>query len=104
MQETIKYTYKPDVVIDDDLRRITCKHIFEFELSRDGETNQLIVQSLTITGHAGCIGHPKTISALVKGRAISELPLEDLTEAACSLDSSCGQELAKAIEKMKKEL
>ena len=101
MKDTIKYRYEPAVIIDDDYRRITCKHIFDFELTREGD--DLMVRELTITGHAGCIGHPKTISALVKGRKISELPMEELTEAACGLDSSCGQELAKAIEQIKKD-
>ena len=102
MEDPIKFKYKPAVIIDDDYRRITCKHIFDFELIREGD--DFVIQKLEITGHAGCIGHPKTISALLKGRRLSELPLEDLSEASCLLNSSCAQELAKAIEQMKKEL
>ncbi len=102
MEDPIKFRYEPAVIYDEDYRRITCKHIFDFELIREGD--DLVIQKLSITGNAGCIGHPKTICALLKGRRVSELPLEDLSEAACSLSSSCSQELAKAIEQTKKEL
>jgi len=76
-------------------------HKFEFILEKQG--NDIIVQSLNIEGHAGCKGHPKTIEALVKGRKIEELPIEDLIKTGCNNQSSCGQELAIAIERIKKE-
>lgn len=102
MEGPIKFRYEPAVIYDEDYRRITCKHIFDFELIREGD--DFVIQKLSISGHAGCIGHPKTISALLKGRRVSELPLEELSKASCSLRFSCSQELAKAIEQMKKEL
>lgn len=102
MEEPIKFRYEPEVIYDEEYRRITCKHIFDFELAREGD--DFVIREVSITGHSGCIGHPKSISALLKGRRISELPLGELSEASCGLSSSCGQELAKAIGQMKKDL
>ena len=100
--DIINYTYKPPVVIDSDLRRITCYHLFEFELIN--KNNDIIIHSLKMTGHAGCKGHPKTISAFVKDRKISDIPLDELAKAECSNESSCAQELVSAIEQIKKDL
>lgn len=79
----------------------TCKSRFEFELVQ--EENGLRIQRLSISGKQGCKGHPQTIAALVKGRRISSLPLEDLDCAACVRKVSCAQQLVRAIRQIKSQ-
>ncbi|NHJ46574.1 MAG: TSCPD domain-containing protein [Asgard group archaeon] len=94
MTKTETYTYIPRKDID------TCKVSFDFEyIEEDGK---IIIKELTVDGERGCIGHNKTMSLLVKDRVVQELPLDELSEAGCRRESSCSQELVKALETMLK--
>ncbi|MBK5112279.1 MAG: TSCPD domain-containing protein [Candidatus Heimdallarchaeota archaeon] len=84
------YTYFPEEGTD------TCKVSFDFEFVE--EEDKIIIKQLTIDGEKGCIGHNKSISLLIRNRAIQDLPLEELTEAGCKKASSCSQQLSKALE------
>lgn len=82
---------------------ITCKDTWRFVLQPQTANDYLIVD-LQIEGKSGCQGHPKTIAALLRGRRISEISLDDLRTTDCSRHQSCGQTLAKVIEDLKKSL
>jgi hypothetical protein len=82
---------------------ITCKDTWRFVLEPVDEADYLIVD-LEIGGRSGCEGHPKTIAALLRGRRISDLALDDLRAAECSRHQSCGQTLAKVVDDLKKGL
>ena len=89
MCKTETFNYSPEAAVD------TCKTLYEFKLS--SRSDGTYIEDLIITGPKGCVGHPKTLSALLKGRKAEELPLEDLSLTGCVRKSSCGQEMAKAI-------
>ncbi|MHA1213467.1 MAG: TSCPD domain-containing protein [Candidatus Heimdallarchaeota archaeon] len=76
----------------------TCKTEFIFELEEAEGKN--IIKNLTIEGEKGCIGHNKSISILIQGQAIEDIPLEALAEAGCKRASSCSQELAEALQEI----
>ena len=73
----------------------TCKSCFTFKLNND--SGKVVIDNLEIVGSKGCGGHPRTISALVRGRALEELPEEALAGAACGRAMSCGQTLVAAM-------
>ena len=82
---------------------VTCKDTWRFTLQPLGDNDYRIVE-LQISGERGCEGHPKTIAALLQGRRISELSLEDLSRTECARHQSCGQSLAKVVEDLMKSL
>jgi len=93
MAPTFTFLFKP---ADTDN---TCKKLFSFDLQKEGGC--VYINNLTIEGDKGCVGHPKTISALLKGRNIGELPVEELSVCTCARDISCGQQVAKALQQIK---
>lgn len=95
MGNTFRYLFVSDKSED------TCKERFDFDLKEiDGE---LYIDNISIKGETGCLGHPKTISALLKNRKISDLPMEVLDSCTCRRKFSCGQQLVKAIKQLNKE-
>ncbi|NLX57930.1 MAG: TSCPD domain-containing protein [Phycisphaerae bacterium] len=82
---------------------ITCKDTWRFVLQPLPDADYVIMD-LEIRGRSGCEGHPKTIAALLRGRRISEIALDDLRTTECSRHQSCGQTLAKVLEDLKKGL
>ncbi len=81
-----------------------CKQDWNFEIENiNGES---IIKNLEITEEEkprGCFGHPKTITALVKGMDLEKIDINSLKEADCVKDISCGQFLADCIETMKSQ-
>jgi hypothetical protein len=86
------HTYKPDLDKD------TCKTDFIFEIEE--EESKAIIKNLTIDGEKGCIGHNKSMSILIRDRAVEDIPIEELKEAGCRKASSCSQELAEALQEL----
>lgn len=80
----------------------TCKEFFDFELEK--KDGAVYIRNLSITGEPGCVGHPKSLCILLKGRDINKLPIEELKAAGCNRNSSCGQELSKALKQLQKDL
>ncbi|NIA22502.1 MAG: TSCPD domain-containing protein [Anaerolineaceae bacterium] len=82
---------------------ITCKDTWRFTLEPlDGDDYRIV--ELQVSGQKGCQGHPKTIATLLRGRRISEVSLENLSETDCARHQSCGQTLGKVLEELKKNL
>ncbi|MHA1305672.1 MAG: TSCPD domain-containing protein [Candidatus Heimdallarchaeota archaeon] len=92
MTKTHSFSYKPKE------NENTCKTTFDFELTKDG--NEIMISNLTIDGEKGCIGQNKIIPILVKNRKVQEISINDLKEAGCKRASSCGQQLAIALQQI----
>lgn len=90
-QDTLKqYQFK---MTDED----TCMRTWTFDIEEtDGE--QVVKDSFVEYTKQGCNGHPKTISALIKGRKVSEIDLNALKETTCFRSQSCGMSLAACLE------
>ena len=76
----------------------TCNRRWIFTLSESADG--LVVSDLEITGEPepeGCVGHSKTITALVRGRPINSIGVGALAEATCVRSLSCGQVLARCL-------
>jgi hypothetical protein len=91
------------------IERDTCKQEWNFTLSekKDG----LIIENLQVTPHLngegnpqGCLGHPLSIIALIRGLPVESINIEALTKAGCARNVACGQALAKCLWKLKAEL
>ena len=82
-----------------------CKQNWIFEIeSIDGKS---IINNIEITEREkpkGCFGHPKTITALVKGVDLENIDTDLLSETDCIRDISCGQFLADCINTIKSRL
>lgn len=76
----------------------TCKTTFDFELTK--ERDEIFISNLAVDGEKGCIGQNKMIPILVKNRKIQDISIEDLKEAGCKRASSCGQQLAIALQQI----
>ena len=83
----------------------TCKRRWRFELSSGPEGP--VIERVEIEAHPkdsggeqGCKGHPKSLAALVRGRAVASLPTDELADAACGMRFSCGQALAKCLREL----
>ena len=71
----------------------TCMKHWAFTLQENGQGP--IIKSIKIKpSPEGCVGHPKTIMALVKNIPISELDIERLSATKCVRTKSCGMNLA----------
>ncbi len=92
MTKTHTFRYQPKE--DED----TCKTTFDFELTKEG--NEIIITNLTIEGEKGCIGQNKILPVLIKNRKVQEISIDDLKEAGCERASSCGQQLAIALQQI----
>ena len=81
-----------------------CKLKWNFTIRK--ENNELLIDDLIIEEREkaiGCFGHPKTITALVKGRTISSIDLNSLQEVECKKEISCGSFLADCLRKIIKD-
>ncbi|MHA1441272.1 MAG: TSCPD domain-containing protein [Candidatus Heimdallarchaeota archaeon] len=92
MTKTHTFRYQPKG--DED----TCKTTFDFELTKEG--NEIFISNLTVEGEKGCIGQNKILPVLIKNRKIQEISINDLKEAGCKRASSCGQQLAIALQQI----
>lgn len=82
-----------------------CKSRWTFNILKKDQG--FIVDSIKIEEREsakGCIGHPKTIEALLKGREINSLDINALMESDCKMGISCGQFLASCLEEIKLNL
>jgi len=82
----------------------TCKQTWRFSLTHGAEG--WIVEDLQIEDReqaVGCGGHPKTITALVKGRSVKSIDVDALAEAACGRRMACGQALARCLRQIAEE-
>lgn len=72
------------------------------QITIDVNENDQTINSVSFVG--GCNGNLKGISSLVKGRKIDEV-INDLKGIDCNFKgTSCPDQLAKALEEIKKEL
>lgn len=78
----------------------TCMQKWTFKLNNwDGPH---VIEQLEIERTSqGCPGHPKTICALVKDRALDSIDLDGLAQTDCPRSISCGQMLGKCIANLK---
>jgi|GEM_PF-4729344 len=80
----------------------TCmKHwAFTLQENSDGVT----IQSIKIKpSPEGCVGHPKTIMALVRNTPIEAIDTDHLHAAKCIRTKSCGMNLASCVEAIMSE-
>ncbi len=75
----------------------TCMNSWGFQMQQ-GDGAAPVIQSVEI-GHArqGCPGHPQTISALAKNRAIDQIELDALAATDCPRSISCGQVFGQCV-------
>lgn len=72
------------------------------QITIDVNENDQTINSVSFVG--GCNGNLKGISSLVKGRKVDEV-INDLKGIDCNFKgTSCPDQLAKALEEIKKEL
>ena len=95
MSEKFTFIYTPNENID------TCQSTFEFELDRS--SGRSVISKLVIEGEKGCSGHPQTICVLLKGKALEDLPIKELSKIVCGRESSYPQELVKTLNKIPRE-
>ena len=86
----------------------TCKEEWLFTLS-DG-IDGAIIESLEIKAHTtdagkdrGCLGHPLSIAALVRGLPVASIDVEALAQSGCARSVACGQALARCLLEIRKE-
>lgn len=77
----------------------TCLKKWSFEIEKND--NKKIINDIQIAfTNKGCKGHPQTISALVKGRALDDIDVEALLQTSCFRSQSCGKSLGLCIQKL----
>lgn len=63
-----------------------------------------IIQSIKIKpSPEGCVGHPKTIMALIRDTPVSEIDTVRLSTTKCVRTKSCGMNLASCVDAIKSE-
>ena len=73
----------------------TCMKYWTFSLEEHDD--QTIIKSIKIKPSAeGCVGHPKTIMALVRDIPVAALDTERLSRTKCVRTTSCGMTLLPA--------
>ena len=98
METTITRTY---TVEEED----TGKYAWTFTLKHNSQ--DWIIDDLHVDEREkprGCFGHPKMITALLKGRILHSISLNELAEAFCGHSLSCGQVLAQCLTDLSNEL
>ena len=78
----------------------TCMPLWRFDLAADAGTIRIVEVDIP-RDKKGCVGHPKTIAALLKGSAVDALDLEGLSQTTCSREMSCGMALAHCVSAIK---
>ena len=80
----------------------TCMKHWTFSVEEDGD--QTIIKSVKIRPSAeGCVGHPKTIMALVRDMPVAAIDTERLSRTKCVRTTSCGMGLAACVEAIASE-
>lgn len=75
----------------------TCMKHWTFTLQVSGK--QSIIKSIKIKpSPEGCVGHLKTIMALIRDTPVSSLDIEQLSDTKCIRTKSCGMNLASCVE------
>ena len=82
----------------------TCKDQWRFVLSPLDGGRDYRIDDLEATGKRGCLGHPRTIAALLRGRTIGEIDLEALSDTPCARNESCGKTLAMVVGQLRSQL
>lgn len=78
----------------------TCMKTWVFDIDENG--SEQIIQNLDITfTRQGCMGHPKSISALVKNRSVESIDTDLLAETTCARGKSCGMILGQCISQIR---
>lgn len=87
---------KERVVEFDKSNEDTCMKHWTFTLQEDA--GQTVIKSIkTKPSGEGCVGHPKTIMALVRATSIDALDLEGLSATKCVRTTSCGMNLGTCV-------
>ena len=74
----------------------TCMKRWVFNLKQD--SGEPVIESVEIERERqGCVGHPKTISALVRNVPVNALDVEALSQTQCARSTSCGMVLASCV-------
>lgn len=74
----------------------TCMKHWSFTL--DESADETIIRSVKIKPSGeGCVGHPKTIMALVRDTDVQSLDLDALAKTKCVRTNSCGMNLATCV-------
>lgn len=79
----------------------TCKLTWRFYISE--KNGDKVIEDLQIEEREqveGCMGHPQTLSILLKGRSTNSINIKELEETYCKKWISCGQILAKCLKKI----
>jgi hypothetical protein len=80
----------------------TCMKHWAFSLEEHDD--QTIIKSIKIKPTVeGCVGHPKTIMALVRDMPVAALDTERLSRTKCVRTTSCGMNLATCVEAIASE-
>ncbi len=79
----------------------TCMKHWTFTLME--KRDETIIRSIKIKPSGeGCVGHPKTIMALVRDTPLEALDIERLSTTKCIRTTSCGMSLATCIKEISK--
>ncbi|GAB7089716.1 TSCPD domain-containing protein [Marinifilum fragile] len=78
----------------------TCMKTWVFDIEENGDEQIICNLDITFT-RQGCMGHPKSISALVKNRSIESIDTDLLVETTCSRGKSCGMILGQCISQIR---
>jgi len=84
-----------DVVFEMDTED-TCMKEWYFGIEKD-ESGKKITNSKIVYSKQGCNGHPKTISALIKGNNLESINVDELMKTDCFRSQSCGMTLGKCV-------
>ena len=95
--EAKETTVKERVVEFDLSDQDTCMKHWTFTLEEHDD--HTVIKSVGIKPSAeGCVGHPKTIMALVRDIPVAALDTERLSRTKCVRTTSCGMNLAACVE------
>ena len=71
----------------------TCMKHWSFTIQGSGDDTVITSIKIKPSGE-GCVGHPKTIMALVQNSPVSGLDIDRLAATKCMRTKSCGMNLA----------
>lgn len=78
----------------------TCMKTWVFDIEENGSEQMIRNLDIKFT-RQGCMGHPKSISALVKNRSVESIDTDLLAETTCARDKSCGMILGQCISQIR---
>ncbi len=79
----------------------TCKLTWKFTIIEIDE--EKIIDNLQIEereNSEGCLGQPRTLAVLLRGRSINSINTDELDDVYCNKWTSCGQILAQCLNKI----